>query len=109
MGRTGGRYCALEQYQESLCTRKTIKHELVMGGAISGNGVDLPEPYGIPPRQEIGEWARPWYQCIQQLVISGKLSPVPMEIIQGRFDGILSGLEILKKGKVSGKKLVVPM
>ncbi|KAJ6095425.1 hypothetical protein N7486_006171 [Penicillium sp. IBT 16267x] len=109
MGRTGGRYCALEQYQEGLCTRKTIKHELVMGGAISGNGVDLPEPYGIPPCPEIGEWARPWYQCVQQLVTAGKLSPVPVEVIPGRFDAILNGLDILAKGKVSGKKLVVPI
>ncbi|KAJ5650968.1 uncharacterized protein N7484_004691 [Penicillium longicatenatum] len=109
MGRTGGRYCALEQYQESLCTRKTIKHELVMGGAISGDGVELPEPYGIPPRPEIGEWARKWYQCLQQLITEGKLKPVPMETIPGQFEGIMNGLDILKKGKVSGKKLVVPM
>lgn len=80
-----------------------------MGGAISGNGVELPEPYGIPPRPEIGEWAQPWYQCVQELITAGKLSPVPLEIIPGRFDGILNGLEILKKGKVSGKKLVVSM
>ncbi|KAJ5928194.1 Polyketide synthase enoylreductase [Penicillium verhagenii] len=107
MGRTGGRYCALEQYDSSLCERKTIKHELVMGGAIAGKGVELPEPYGIPPRPEIGEWARPWYKCVQGLISSGKLKPVPVDILPGRFDGILSGLDILKNGTVSGKKLVV--
>ena len=109
IGRTGGRYCALEQYQESLCSRRTVRHELVMGGAISGNGVELPEPYGIPPKPEIGEWARPWYRTIQRLIDAGKLKPCPVEIIPGRFEGILNGLEMLKKGKVSGKKLVVVM
>ncbi|KAJ5758979.1 Polyketide synthase enoylreductase [Penicillium odoratum] len=107
MGRTGGRYCALEQYQDDLFTRKTIKHELVMGGAISGEGVKLPEPYGISPRPEIGEWARGWYQSVQQLIIAGKLSPAPVEIIPGRFEGVLGGLDTLKAGKVSGKKLIV--
>ncbi|KAJ5646369.1 Polyketide synthaseenoylreductase [Penicillium lividum] len=107
MGRTGGRYCALEQYQDDLFTRKTIKHELVMGGAISGEGVKLPEPYGIPPRPEIGEWARGWYQSVQQLITAGKLSPAPVEIIPGRFEGVLGGLDTLKAGKVSGKKLIV--
>ncbi|KAJ5634293.1 hypothetical protein N7528_002135 [Penicillium herquei] len=109
MGRTGGRYCALEQYQESLCTRKAIKHELVMGGAITGRGVRLPEPYGIPPRPEIGEWARSWYQSLQKLISAGKIKPAPVEIITGRFEGIMNGLERLRKGEVSGKKLIVPM
>ncbi|KAJ5579639.1 uncharacterized protein N7459_005624 [Penicillium hispanicum] len=107
IGRTGGRYCALEQYQESLCSRKTVKHDLVMGGAISGRGVELPEPYGIPPQPEIGVWARKWYQTIQRLVDAGKMKPCPVEMIPGRFEGILQGLDMLKMGKVSGKKLIV--
>lgn len=109
IGRTGGRYCALEQYQESLCSRKTVKHELVMGGAISGRGVELPDPYRIPPRPEIGTWARAWYKKVQELIDDGKLKPCPMQVISGRFEGILEGLDMLRKGTVSGKKLVVPM
>ncbi|KAJ5902806.1 hypothetical protein N7495_003334 [Penicillium taxi] len=109
IGRTGGRYCALEQYQEALCSRKTIKHELVMGGSISGKGVELPEPYGIPPQPEIGVWVRPWYRAIQVLVDTGKLKPCPVEILPGQFDGILNGLDLLRAGKVSGKKLVVKL
>ncbi|KAJ5815770.1 hypothetical protein N7474_007547 [Penicillium riverlandense] len=109
ISRTGGRYCALEQYQEQLCTRRTVKHELVMGGAIAGRGVDLPKPYGIPPNPKIGEWARTWYLTVQQLVEDGRLKPCPFEIIPGRFDGILTGLELLRKGKVSGRKLIVKL
>ncbi|CAG8015163.1 unnamed protein product [Penicillium olsonii] len=109
IGRTGGRYCALEQYQESLCTRKTVKHELVMGGAISGQGVQLPEPYGIAPRPEIGVWARTWYRKVQELIDEGKIRPCPMQVLTGRFEGILKGLDLLRNGQVSGKKLVVPM
>ncbi|KAJ5084946.1 Polyketide synthase enoylreductase [Penicillium alfredii] len=109
VGRTGGWYCALEQYQENFCSRKTVKHELVMGGAISGRGVELPEPYGIPPRPEIGVWARPWYRTIQRLIDEGRLKPCPREILSGGFEGILKGLEVLRNGKVSGKKLIVPL
>ncbi|KAJ5788784.1 hypothetical protein N7457_003774 [Penicillium paradoxum] len=109
IGRTGGKYCALEQYQESLCSRKTVKHELVMGGAISGRGVELPDPYGIPPRPEIGVWARAWYQDLQGLIENGKLKPCPVQTIPGKFEGILEGLDMLRNGKVSGKKLVVPI
>lgn len=109
IGRTGGQYCALEQYQVHLCSRKTVKHELVMGGAISGKGVELPEPYGIPPKPEIGVWARPWYRTVQTLIDTGKLKPCPIEMIPGRFQGIMKGLEMLKKGTVSGKKLIVSL
>ncbi|KAJ5206524.1 Polyketide synthase enoylreductase [Penicillium cf. griseofulvum] len=109
IGRTGGRYCALEQYQENLCSRKTIRHELVMGGAISGRGVELPDPYGIPPRPELGVWARSWYLELQELIENGKLRPCPIQIIPGKFEGIMEGLDMLRNGKVSGKKLVVPI
>lgn len=78
-----------------------------MGGAISGDGVQLPEPYGIPPRPEIGTWARSWYRTIQHLVDGGKLRPSPVKLLSGRFEGILEGLKMLKEGTVSGQKLVV--
>jgi hypothetical protein len=80
-----------------------------MGGAITGRGVDLPEPYGIPPNPKIREWARTWYLTVQQLVEDGRLRPCPFEIIPGRFDGIMTGLELLRKGKVSGRKLIVKL
>lgn len=109
IGRTGGRYCALEQYQENLCSRKTVKHELVMGGAIAGRGVELSEPYGIPPRPEIGEWARPWYRSVQDLIDTEKLKPCPVKMLPGKFEGILEGLELMRKGRVSGTKLIVSL
>lgn len=109
IGRTGGRYCSLEQYQENLCSRRTVKHELVMGGAIAGRGVELPEPYGIPPRPEIGEWAIPWYRSVQALIDTGKLKPCPVKMIPGKFEGILEGLELMRKGHVSGTKLIVSL
>lgn len=84
-----------------------MKHELVMGSAISGKGVQLPKPYGVPPNPDIGEWAPGWYRLVQTLIDEGKLRPSPVEIICGGLDGVIGGLDILKKGEVSGKKLVV--
>ncbi|KAJ5598969.1 Enoyl reductase [Penicillium hetheringtonii] len=108
-GRTGGRYCGLEQYQEQLFTRKTVKHELIMGGAISGNGVKLPDPYGVLPNPEIGLWARNWYRAVQRLIGEGKIKPSPVEILSGGLDAVIPGLDRLKNGNVSGKKLAVPL
>jgi hypothetical protein len=78
-----------------------------MGGAISGKGVQLPEPYGVAPNPEIGDWARSWYQVVQVLMNEGRIRPTPVEILPGGLDAVIEGLGILKSGRVSGKKLVV--
>ncbi|CAI4215816.1 unnamed protein product [Parascedosporium putredinis] len=110
IGRAGGTYCALEQYQESLCTRQTVHHQLVMGPAILGRGVLLPEPYGIAPDPELHEWSKRFYRSLQTLIQDGTLKPLPIRVLEpAGFDTVLSGLEILKAKQVSGSKLVVPV
>lgn len=108
IGRAGGIYCSLETYQQSLCTRRTVKHSLVMGPAILGRGVLLPEPYGVPPDPELHEWSKKFFRSLQVLIDDNKIKPLPMEKLQpGGFQTVIAGLEILKSKKVSGKKLVV--
>ncbi|KAK3385180.1 chaperonin 10-like protein [Podospora didyma] len=110
IGRSGGIYCSLEQYRESLCKRRTVRHQLVMGPAIIGRGVILPDPYGVPPDPELHEWSKRFYRSLQRLVDEKKLRPLPSQVLQpAGFDTILNGLELLKSGRVSGKKLVVPL
>ncbi|KAK3369532.1 chaperonin 10-like protein [Lasiosphaeria ovina] len=108
IGRAGGIYCSLETYQLSLCTRRTVKHSLVMGPAILGRGVLLPEPYGVPPDPELHEWSKRFFRSLQGLIDENKIKPLPMEKLQpGGFETVITGLEILKSKQVSGKKLVV--
>ncbi|KAF4964950.1 hypothetical protein FSARC_7177 [Fusarium sarcochroum] len=109
IGRAGGIYCALEQYQESLCNRKTVKHHFIMGPAVNGRGVILPEPYGVPPDPELHEWSKGFYQAIQGLIDEDRLKPLPTKKLPGKFQGILDGLDILRSGKMSGAKLIVPL
>ncbi|KAJ5827801.1 Polyketide synthase enoylreductase [Penicillium robsamsonii] len=109
VGRAGGKYCALEQYQEALATRRTVKPFLIMGSSIAGRGLVLPDPYGSPPDPELGAWSLKFYKDLQSLVDEGKLKECPQEILPGKFDAILSGLDRLKNKQVSGKKLIVPL
>lgn len=109
IGRAGGKYCALEQYQEALATRRTVTPFLIMGSSIAGRGLVLPEPYGSPPDPELGAWSLKFYKDLQGLVDEGKLRPCPQEILSGKFDGILPGLDRLKNKQVSGQKLIVPL
>jgi NADPH:quinone reductase-like Zn-dependent oxidoreductase len=109
IGRAGGIYCALEQYQESLCTRRTVKHHFIMGPAINGYGVILPEPYGVAPDPELHEWSKGFYQTIQGLITAKRLKPLPAKKLPGKFQGILEGLDILRSRETSGTKLIVPL
>ncbi|SPO07540.1 related to toxD gene [Cephalotrichum gorgonifer] len=108
IGRAGGTYCALEQYEESICTRQTVHHQVVMGPAILGRGVLLPEPYGAPADPELHEWSKRFYRNLQELILDGRLKPLPIKVLEpAGFDTVLAGLELLKGKQVSGTKLVV--
>ena len=108
IGRAGGAYCALEQYEETLCTRRTVRHQLVMGPAILGRGVLLPEPYGAAPDPELHEWSKGFYRGLQGLIDGGRLKPLPVRVLEpAGFETVLDGLEMLKGKQVSGSKLVV--
>lgn len=46
-----------------------------------------------------------FYQMFPRLIENG-LRPPPIEELEGGFDGILLGLEKLRRNQVSGRKLV---
>lgn len=108
MGRAGGRYCALEAYNEELCSkRKVVKPELVMGMSIFGKTVALDYGYERDADAESRVFGIRWCEEVQELLDSGQLKTHPVEAIEGRYQGILKGLEMLKHKQVSGQKLVV--
>ncbi|KAF5007625.1 hypothetical protein FDECE_6058 [Fusarium decemcellulare] len=109
IGRAGGKYCALEQYQEALATRRTVTPLLIMGSSIAGRGLVLPEPYGSPPDPELGAWSLKFYKDLQRMIDEGRLKACPPRVLSGGFDAVLSGLDLLQKKQVSGEKLIVPL
>jgi hypothetical protein len=52
------------------------------------------------------EFGKKWWLVAQKLLYERKIKPHRVEVRPGGLDGILSGLDDLKNGKVSGKKLV---
>ena len=110
MGRTGGRYTALELFHGDLPQVKTIKTDLVMGQTILGAGVDPGEEgsdYAKGADPELRQWGIGFYQSVQRLVDEKKLRGHPLRVLEGRFEGILKGLEMLRRREVSAQKLVV--
>jgi Zn-dependent alcohol dehydrogenase len=107
MGRAGGKYTALEKFQESICNKRTVKRELVMGASIIGFGIRLGGEYAKPESPELRAWGIEFYKSVQGLIDGKKLKSHPVRVLPGKFDAILEGLEMLKGREVSAQKLVV--
>jgi hypothetical protein len=44
---------------------------------------------------------------MQELVDEGKITPHPIRLVPGKFEGILNGLEMLKRKEILAEKIVV--
>ena len=60
----------------------------------------------FPARPQDYEFSKKWMPFAGELIDQQKVKPHRIELREGGFEGILSGLDDLKSGKVSGKKLV---
>ncbi|KAB8233737.1 zinc-binding alcohol dehydrogenase family protein [Aspergillus alliaceus] len=106
IGRAGGQYIALNPYPEHLATRKVIKPGWILATLITGEGSAWPEPYHREPDPEIRALAKPAYSAVQKLLDEGRLRSHPIRVKDGGLAAVLDGVEMLRKGEISGQKLV---
>ncbi|KAK2593258.1 Trans-enoyl reductase fsl5 [Conoideocrella luteorostrata] len=107
LGRTGGKYTALEPTPDFLHNRpKTVVRDWVLGPVIIGKRLSWPEPFAREPNASLREFGSEWFSLVQDLLDKGDLKPHPHKIVDGGFEGLLNGLEVLKRKEVSGFKLV---
>ncbi|MCJ1261271.1 hypothetical protein MMC22_001135 [Lobaria immixta] len=107
IGRAGGKYVALEMWQEKNHTRPTVEIEFVMGSAIIGDRIALDQGYGSEADPEKRKFGIKYYRDVQKLIDNGTLIAHPSKIIPGAWQGVLDGIEILKSRTISAQKLVV--
>ena len=107
IGRAGGRYTCLEFCPESLQTRKAVKPDFVLGYEMFGKRVVLGPQYSREANPKAHKAAVTWLADMQKLVDEGKIKSHPIRVIPGGFQGIINGLEILRKGAISGQKMVI--
>ncbi|KAI0876701.1 GroES-like protein [Hypoxylon argillaceum] len=109
MGRAGGKYVSLEYCPKELQTRNAIKSEFVMVLEMFGERVQLGGEYGREPNRERFNSAARWSRQFEALLDEGVIRPHPIECLSGGFEGVIEGLQRLKTGSISGKKLVVEL
>ncbi|MCJ1406593.1 hypothetical protein MMC19_000659 [Ptychographa xylographoides] len=106
IGRAGGRYTGLEPYPELQHTRKAVKPDWVMALTIYGKKVALDGVYGRDACPEDRIFGRKWFATVQKLLDQGKLRSHPIKIGSGAFEGVLEGVDQMRKRTISGEKLV---
>lgn len=107
IGRSGGKYVALEPYPEGSDTRPTVTPSWVLGPELLGKKIAWAGPLARDENPEIRGWTLEWFRTVQSLLDEGKLKFHPLRILDGGFDAILQGFELLKKKQVSAQKLIV--
>lgn len=107
IGRAGGKYAALEPFQERFHTRKAVEPAFVLAHALLGLDVGWKEPYNVKADPELHSFGTDWSSCIQRMLDNGDIKPHPIKVHQEiGLEHVLEGISMLKRKAVSGKKLV---
>ncbi|PNY28307.1 Enoyl reductase LovC [Tolypocladium capitatum] len=107
MGRGGGKYMGLNPVPLRAHSRRDIKPDYILVYTMFGKEVSLPRPFGRPARPKDRVFAEGWYRGTQTLVDTpGEIRPHPLDQGSGGLHGVIKGLDRMRKGDVSGVKLV---
>jgi hypothetical protein len=106
IGRLGGKYTALEPYLESFHTRNDVEPDWVLGPSLLGKDIAWPPPFQRKADLEAKAFALKWFGTAQRLLDEGRLKTHPIQCEPGSLQGVLVGMELLRKKQISGKKLV---
>jgi hypothetical protein len=108
MARTGGNYACLEECPSAWRTRRVVKVKEVMGFQILGVDLNLGDStYTRSGDQKLMDIGMQWAGEMESLMESGSIKPHPLRELGNGWEGIIEGLEMLRKGEVRGQKLVV--
>ncbi|KAI1416425.1 putative alcohol dehydrogenase, partial [Hypoxylon sp. FL1857] len=106
LGRAGGHYTALNPYNDALATRKVIEPDWILATRIAGDGSHWPAPYACEPEPRLKELAGPLFARIQNLLDANKIKPHAVRVEEGGLAGLLNGVGMIRRGEISGTKLV---
>ncbi|KAL0930188.1 alcohol dehydrogenase GroES-like domain-containing protein [Colletotrichum truncatum] len=109
IGRGGGKYVSLDPWPEHAASRKVVIPDFTVGPRIFGEGCTWPEPYKSDPSEDMRTYGVSVWETVGKLLHEGKLQHHPLRVLDGGFNAILTGMEMVKNKTLSGEKIVVRM
>lgn len=106
IGRAGGRYTGLNPFDGRLATRRVIEADWILATRITGGASAWPAPYGCDAEPRLRDMAVPIFAVIERLLHEGKVRPHPVRVEEGGYEGLIRGVDVVRKGGLSGQKLV---
>ena len=97
---------ALEPYLEKLAVRKTVTLSWLMVLSVFGKKVALNGVYGRDAQPKDYEFAKGLFKITQKLLDKGEITPHPVKLMRGGWEGIMKGVDIIRNQDLSGQKLV---
>lgn len=106
LGRAGGRYTALDPYNEAAAAgRAVVQADWVMGPEMLG-AVAWPAPHGRAANPELQAFCAEWVQVLETLLDRNLIRTHPLVVRDTGLEGVLEGFAEIRAKKVSGKKLI---
>ncbi|EHK97306.1 putative protein TOXD [Glarea lozoyensis 74030] len=102
----GGKYTALEPYPTWLDNKKTVKADWVFGPMMLGKKIGWPVPFEREADDEVRDFSIKWFETARKLLQDGKIKAHPLRSMSGSFQGVIDGMDSLRKKEISGVKLV---
>ncbi|KAI4197397.1 MAG: hypothetical protein LQ350_005948 [Teloschistes chrysophthalmus] len=85
--------------------RSDVRSDLVLAYTAFGEPFELgPQSFvAVPEDQAFSAW---WWLLAEQCLASGKIKVHPPSVREGGLEGVLDGLDLMRRDRVSGQKLV---
>ncbi|KAF7596236.1 hypothetical protein BBP40_002769 [Aspergillus hancockii] len=108
IGRAGGRYVAVEPFRDTVTAQRalTIQPSWLLAVTIFGRKVELDGEYARDIRPEDHRFAVEFTARMQRLLDQGQLHPHPIKVMAGGWEGVIEGVDMIRKQAMSGQKLV---
>lgn len=108
MGRAGGRYVALEPFRNTIAQTRsfTVEPSWLMVLSILGGKVALDGEYYRDANPEDRKVGASLFSACQALLDRGLIDNHPVKLMPGGWQGVLQGIEMIRKQSLSGQKLV---
>jgi len=100
----GGHYSALLDVKDF--PRNDVKHGYTLGYTVTGEFCKFQGRSELPAKPEDFEFGKGHIALCDRLLAEGKIRAIPTDVRRGGLEKIHEGLDDLRNGRVSGKKIV---
>ena len=106
IGSKGGQYVALDPFPIRGHTRRSIRPNWIIAFTVFNKPINWQRPFQRDARPRDRKFAESWYQLAQTLLDDGIITAHAHEVRTGGLAGVIGGMDQVRKGLISGTKLV---